>query len=151
MYSCRNRLIKYWYFCEWISYLMNALCCSQIYMIMAQQGYEYDIWNRKQQQNNVVGRVKEQQKQVRTGTCVLPATCRRSRRRPSRAECLPDWALSPPHSGSGHRASLRRPIARRLAETFPRTETLLVTGGNMINLAHPAVLDFVGRVLAQLG
>jgi hypothetical protein len=40
------------------------------------------------------------------------------------------------------------PAAReRLAEALPNAETVLVTGGHLINPAHPAVLDFIGRVL----
>ncbi len=42
---------------------------------------------------------------------------------------------------------LRR-VNQRLAEALPRTEQVLVTGGHLISPAHPAVLDFVGRVLA---
>lgn len=41
---------------------------------------------------------------------------------------------------------LRR-VNNRLAEALPRAETAVVTGGHLINPAHPAVLDFVGRVL----
>jgi hypothetical protein len=33
----------------------------------------------------------------------------------------------------------------RLAEALPDTEKVLVTGGHLINPAHPAVLDFLGR------
>jgi pimeloyl-ACP methyl ester carboxylesterase len=39
----------------------------------------------------------------------------------------------------------------RLAEALPHVEKVLVTGGHFINPAHPAVLDFVGRVLAPPG
>jgi len=41
---------------------------------------------------------------------------------------------------------LRR-VNDRLAEALPHTEKVLVTGGHLINPAHPAVLDFVGRIL----
>jgi pimeloyl-ACP methyl ester carboxylesterase len=41
---------------------------------------------------------------------------------------------------------LRR-VNDRLAEALPHTETMLVAGGHLINPAHPAVLDFVGRIL----
>ena len=43
---------------------------------------------------------------------------------------------------------LRR-VNGRLAEALPQTEQMLVTGGHLISPAHPAVLDFVGRVLAR--
>ena len=43
---------------------------------------------------------------------------------------------------------LRR-VNERLAEAVPQTEKVLVAGGHLINPAHAAVLDFVGRVLAQ--
>lgn len=36
----------------------------------------------------------------------------------------------------------------RLAGALPRTRTVLVTGGHLINPAHPAVLDFVDRIAA---
>jgi pimeloyl-ACP methyl ester carboxylesterase len=45
---------------------------------------------------------------------------------------------------------LRR-VNERLAEALPQTEQVLVTGGHLISPAHPAVLDFVGRVLARPG
>ena len=41
---------------------------------------------------------------------------------------------------------LRR-VNERLAATLPHTEKVLVTGGHLINPAHPDVLDFVNRVL----
>ncbi len=46
--------------------------------------------------------------------------------------------------------SLRR-VNDRLAEALPNAQTLLVTGGHLINPAHPAVLDFVSRVLGPPG
>jgi pimeloyl-ACP methyl ester carboxylesterase len=39
---------------------------------------------------------------------------------------------------------LRR-VNDRLAEALPDTEKVLATGGHLINPAHPAVLDFLGR------
>lgn len=39
---------------------------------------------------------------------------------------------------------LRR-INARLAELLPRAESVLVPGGHLINPAHPAVLEFLGR------
>src|SRR5262245_42366113 len=42
---------------------------------------------------------------------------------------------------------LRR-VDDRLAAALPRTEQALVNGGHLIHPAHPAVLDFVGRILA---
>jgi pimeloyl-ACP methyl ester carboxylesterase len=45
---------------------------------------------------------------------------------------------------------LRR-VNERLAAALPQTEQVLVTGGHLISPAHPAVLDFVGRVLARPG
>lgn len=45
---------------------------------------------------------------------------------------------------------LRR-VNDRLAEALPHTEKVLVTGGHLINPAHPAVLDFVGRILTPPG
>jgi pimeloyl-ACP methyl ester carboxylesterase len=41
---------------------------------------------------------------------------------------------------------LRR-VNDRLADALPRTEQVHVPGGHLINPAHPAVLDFVDRVL----
>jgi len=41
---------------------------------------------------------------------------------------------------------LRR-VNDRLADALPHTEKVLVTGGHLINPAHPAVLEFVGRIL----
>lgn len=43
--------------------------------------------------------------------------------------------------------ALRR-VNDRLAEALPNAEKVLVAGGHLIYPAHPAVLDFVGRVLA---
>ena len=45
---------------------------------------------------------------------------------------------------------LRR-VNDRLAEALPLTEEVLVPGGHLIDPAHPAVLDFVGRVLTPPG
>jgi pimeloyl-ACP methyl ester carboxylesterase len=45
---------------------------------------------------------------------------------------------------------LRR-VNERLAAALPPTEQVLVTSGHLISPAHPAVLDFVGRVLARPG
>lgn len=45
---------------------------------------------------------------------------------------------------------LRR-VNDRLAEALPSTEKVLVTGGHLINPAHPAVLDFLGRILTPQG
>lgn len=47
-------------------------------------------------------------------------------------------------------AILRR-VNDRLARTLPRAEALLSTGGHLIDPAHPAVLDFVDRILAAPG
>jgi hypothetical protein len=44
---------------------------------------------------------------------------------------------------------LRR-VNDRLPEALPITEKVLVPGGHLIDPAHPAVLDFVGRVLTPL-
>ena len=41
---------------------------------------------------------------------------------------------------------LRR-VNDRLAEALPNAEKVVITGGHLINPAHPAVPDFVGRVL----
>jgi pimeloyl-ACP methyl ester carboxylesterase len=41
-----------------------------------------------------------------------------------------------------------RLVNNRLAEARPHTEKVLVTGGHLINPAHPRVLDFVGRILS---
>lgn len=43
---------------------------------------------------------------------------------------------------------LRR-VNDRLSKALPRAETALVTGGHLINPAHPAVLEFVRRVLER--
>ena len=45
---------------------------------------------------------------------------------------------------------LRR-VNDRLAEALPNAEKVLVTGGHLINPAHPVVLDFIGRMLAPPG
>jgi pimeloyl-ACP methyl ester carboxylesterase len=45
---------------------------------------------------------------------------------------------------------LRR-VNGRLADALPHTENVLVTGGHLISPAHPAVLDFVGRILTPPG
>src|SRR5918996_3318459 len=45
---------------------------------------------------------------------------------------------------------LRR-VNDRLAEALPLTEEVLVPGSHLIDPAHPAVLDFVGRVLTPPG
>jgi pimeloyl-ACP methyl ester carboxylesterase len=44
-----------------------------------------------------------------------------------------------------------RRVNARLAEALPHAEDVLVTGGHLINPAHPAVLDFIGRILATPG
>jgi pimeloyl-ACP methyl ester carboxylesterase len=44
-----------------------------------------------------------------------------------------------------------RLVNDRLADALPDTETALLTGGHVINPAHPAVLDFVGRILKPSG
>jgi pimeloyl-ACP methyl ester carboxylesterase len=42
---------------------------------------------------------------------------------------------------------LLRRINDRLATVLPNVEHVIVTGGHLINPAHPAVLDFVNRIL----
>lgn len=44
-----------------------------------------------------------------------------------------------------------RQVNDRLAEALPHAERVVVTGGHLINPAHPAVLGFTSRVLAQPG
>jgi len=44
-----------------------------------------------------------------------------------------------------------RRVNDRLAETLPLAEKVLVPGGHLIDPAHPAVRDFVGRVLTPPG
>jgi hypothetical protein len=39
-------------------------------------------------------------------------------------------------------------LTERLAEALPNAESIRVTGGHLINPAHPSVLDFVGHVLS---
>jgi pimeloyl-ACP methyl ester carboxylesterase len=46
-------------------------------------------------------------------------------------------------------AVLRR-VNDRLAASLPNTETVLVPGGHLIHPAHPAILDFIERVLSPL-
>lgn len=45
---------------------------------------------------------------------------------------------------------LRR-VNDRLAAALPQTEKVLVTGGHLINPAHPAILEYVGRILTPSG
>lgn len=42
-----------------------------------------------------------------------------------------------------------RQVNLRLSGALPRTHTVLVTGGHLINPAHPAILDFVDRIAAR--
>ena len=42
-----------------------------------------------------------------------------------------------------------RLVNARLSGALPFTRTVLVTGGHLINPAHPAVLDFVDRIAAS--
>jgi pimeloyl-ACP methyl ester carboxylesterase len=44
-----------------------------------------------------------------------------------------------------------RRVNDRLAEALPHSEKVLVAGGHVINPAHPAVIDFVGRILTPTG
>lgn len=44
-----------------------------------------------------------------------------------------------------------RLVNARLSGALPFTHTVLVTGGHLINPAHPAILDFVDRIAAGTG
>jgi hypothetical protein len=45
---------------------------------------------------------------------------------------------------------LRR-VIDRLADALPHGQKVLVTGGHLINPAHPAVLDFIDRIFTPPG
>lgn len=44
-----------------------------------------------------------------------------------------------------------RAVNARLSGALPLTQTVLVTGGHLINPAHPAVLDFVDSIVRESG
>ena len=76
-----------------------------------------------------------------------------------------DLSENPPALGPEELAAVRQPtllvaaadspgVLRRLnaclAELLPAAESVLVPGGHLINPAHPAVLEFLGRFTARL-
>jgi len=74
-----------------------------------------------------------------------------------------DLSEKQPELDAGDLAQLRQPtllvsaedspevlrlVNTRLAQALPNSESALVTGGHLINPAHPAVLEFVRRFAA---